>query len=84
MLSARLYMEASCVTAEQAGKATFTQKKKLREEGEEKLIMLALSADFFLCLGSNLKSNKSVVMRNLSECTLHFPSQKNGKITGDG
>lgn len=47
-------MEASCVTAEQAVKATFTQKKKLREEEEEKLIILALSADFFLCLGSNL------------------------------
>lgn len=81
MLSARMYMGASCVSAEQAGKATFTQKK--RAEGEEKLIMLPLSADFFLCLGSNLKSNKSVVMRNPSECALHYPSQKNGEITGD-
>lgn len=84
MLSSWLYMEASCLTAEQALTATFTQKKKLREEREKILIMLALSADFFLCLGSNLKSNKCVLMRNLSECGLHFPSQKNGKITGDG
>lgn len=76
-------MEASHVTAEQAVKATFTQKKK-REKGPHKFNMLALSADSFLCLGSNLKSNKSVVMRNLSECALHFCSQKNGKITGDG